>query len=62
MKSTYTLNINYFNRCNSLFPIPSNYNSDNKLYKMSGTYIKMDIIYFNYDTVDVCEGPVFDPK
>jgi hypothetical protein len=35
---------------------------DDKLYKMHGTYIKIDIIPFNYDTVDVCEGPVFDPK
>jgi len=35
---------------------------DNKLYKMRGTYIKMDIISFNYDMVDVCDGPVFDPK
>jgi len=48
MKSTYTLNINYFNRCNSLFPIPSNYNSDNKLYKMSGTYITIDLNLFDF--------------
>jgi hypothetical protein len=35
---------------------------DNKLYKMHGTVIKIGIIPFNYVTVHVCEGPVFDPK
>jgi len=47
MKSTYALNINYCNRCNSLLSRPSNDNNGNKLYKMRGTYITIDFTLFD---------------
>jgi len=48
MMSTYALNINYCNRCNSLLSRPSNDDNGKKPYKMRGTYVTIDLTLFDF--------------